>query len=125
MDAQTALDRLASLTDRQLTPGQAIDEAVALYLELGSEIAELEIARAAAKQVISDVIIETGLDRFEVNAGMAYVSKPSIRTSYDVKGLDKLSAERPDLAGILALYRTTKEVAGTLTIRANGNGKGA
>jgi hypothetical protein len=124
MDATTALERLATITERQLTPGQAIDEAVTLYLELGSEIADLENARAAAKLVISDVIVETGLDRFEVNAGMAYVSKPSVRISYDTKGLDKLAAERPDLAGILALYRTEKEIAGTLTIRAaGGNGK--
>lgn len=125
MNAQDALERLSTITERQLTPGLAIDEAVAMYLELGDEIAQLEIARAAAKQVISDVIVETGLDRFEVNAGMAYVSKPSVRTSYDWRGLDKLSAERPDLAGILSLYRTEKEIAGSLTIRANGNGKGA
>lgn len=125
MNAQDALERLATLDERQLTPGLAIDEAIGLYLALGDEIAQLEIARAAAKQVISDVIIETGLDRFEVNAGLAYVSKPSVRTSYDTKGLDKLSVERPDLAGILALYRTEKQIAGTLTIRAAGNGKGA
>lgn len=124
MNAQDALERLSTLTERQLTPGQAIDEAIGLYLVLGDEIAQLEIARVAAKQVISDVIVETGLDRFEVNAGMAYVARPSVRVAYDTKGLDKLSAERPDLAGILALYRTEKEIAGSLTIRAAGNGKG-
>ena len=120
MNAQEANDRLDALTERQLTPGQAVDEAVALYLALGDAIAALELARARAKQIITDVIVETGLDRFEVNAGMAYVTRPSIRVTYDTKGLDKLAAERPDLAGVLGRYRQEKEVAGTLTIRGPG-----
>jgi len=45
--------------------------------------------------------------------------------SYDTRGLDKLAAERPDLAGVLSLYRTEREQPGTLTIRTGGNGKGA
>lgn len=124
MDAQDALDRLSMLTERQLTPVQAVDEAVALYLALGDEIAALEVARAVAKQVINDVIIETGLDRFDVSAGMAYVSKPGVRVGYDTKGLDRLAAEQPALVDILAPYRQEREIAGALTIRA-GNSKGA
>lgn len=34
-------------------------------------------------------------------------------------------AQRPDLAGVLSLYRTEREQPGTLTIRTGGNGKGA
>lgn len=124
MDTATALDRLATVYDRQLLPAQAVAEATSIYLEMGDRIAELEVIRASAKQVVADVLAEIGADRLETTAGMVYVAKPSVRTSYDWRGLDKLSAERPDLAGILALYRTEKEVAGSLTIRAaGGNGK--
>jgi hypothetical protein len=126
MNAQDALDRLASIYDRQLLPAQAVAEAMTVYLEMGDRIAELDVIRASAKQIINDVLAEIGADRLETPAGQCYVSKPSVRTSYDVKGLDKLSAERPDLAGILSLYRQEKEIAGSLTIRAaGGNGKGA
>ena len=126
MNATDALDRLATIYDRDLLPAQAVAEAMTIYLELGDRIAELDVIRASAKQIVADVLAEIGADRLETDAGQCYVSKPSVRISYDTKGLDKLTAERPDLAGILALYRTEKEVAGSLTIRAaGGNGKGA
>ncbi len=125
MDTQTALDRLATIYDRHLLPAQAVAEAMSIYLEMGDRIAELDVIRASAKQVVADVLAEIGADRLETPAGQCYVSKPSVRTNYDWRGLDKLSAERPDLAGILSLYRTEKEIAGSLTIRTvGGNGKG-
>ena len=122
LTAAGALERLASLTERHLTPGQAVEEAIALYLALGAEIADLETARAAAKTAITDVIVETGLERFETGAGMAYVSKPSARVTWDAKGLDALAGERPDLAELLEPYRQVKEVAGSLVVRAGGKG---
>lgn len=126
MNAQDALDRLATVYDRRLLPAQAVAEAMTVYLEMGDRIAELDVIRASAKQIVNDVLAEIGADRLETDAGQCYVSKPSVRTSYDWRGLDKLATERPDLAGILSLYRQEKEIAGTLTIRAaGGNGKGA
>lgn len=125
MDAQTALERLATIYDRQLLPAQAVAEAMSIYLEMGDRIAELDVIRASAKQVVADVLAEIGADRLETPAGQCYVSRPSVRISYDTKGLDKLASERPDLAGILSLYRQEREIAGSLTIRAaGGNGKG-
>ena len=120
MNATDALDRLATIYDRNLLPAQAVAEALTVYLEMGERIAELDVIRASAKQVVNDVLAEIGADRLETPVGQCYVTRPTVRTSYDTKGLDKLSAERPDLAGILALYRQEKEIAGTLTIRANG-----
>lgn len=122
MDTQTALDRLATIYDRNLLPAQAVAEAVSVYLEMGDRIAELDVIRASAKQVVADVLAEIGADRLETQAGQCYVSRPSVRVAYDTRGLDKLSAERPDLAGVLSLYRSEREQPGTLTIRANGNG---
>lgn len=126
MNANDALDRLATIYDRQLRPAEAVAEAMSIYLEMGARIDELDVIRATAKQLVADVLAEIGTDRLETDAGQAYITRPSVRVSYDTKGLDKLSAERPDLAGVLALYRQEREVAGTLTIRApGGNGKGA
>lgn len=123
MNAHEALERLAALHQRGLTPAQAVEEAVTIYLELGAEIEALDVARAAAKQVIADVVIETGKERFETNAGMAYIANPSLRIGYDAKGIDALIENRPDLAEVLAPYRTEKMVAGSLTIRAKGGAK--
>lgn len=126
MQPTEALERLATVYERQLRPAEAASEAMSVYLEMGERIAELDVIRASAKQLLADILTEIGNDRLETPAGQCYVSRPSIRASYDVKGLDKLSAERPDLAGILSLYRTEREQAGTLTIRAaGGNGRGA
>jgi hypothetical protein len=123
MNAQDALDRLATIYDRHLLPAQAVSEAMTVYLEMGERIAELDVIRASAKQIVNDVLAEIGTDKLETDAGQCYVTRPSVRISYDTKGLDKLAAERADLAGVLALYRTEREQAGTLTIRAHGNGK--
>lgn len=122
MNEQDALDRLATIYDRNLLPAQAVAEAMSVYLEMGDRISELDVIRASAKQVVADVLAEIGADRLETPAGQCYVSKPSVRVAYDVKGLDNLASERTDLAGVLALYRTEREIAGTLTIRANGKG---
>ena len=124
MNAQDALDRLATIYDRQLRPAEAVAEAMSIYLEMGARIDELDVIRATAKQVIGDVLAEIGTDKMETDAGQAYITRPSIRVSYDTKGLDRLASERPDLAGMLSLYRQEREVAGSLTIRApGGNGK--
>lgn len=119
MDTTNALERLATITTRGLLPVEAVAEALSIYLEMGERIAELDVIRASAKQVVADVLAEIGADRLETDAGQCYVSKPSVRVAYDAKGLDKLAVALPDLAAVLAPYRSEREQAGTLTIRAN------
>ena len=123
MDAQTALEQLATIYDRDLQPAEAAAAAMTIYLEMGERIAELDVIRASAKQVLADVLAEIGADRLETAVGVAYVTTPSIRSSYDAKGLDKLKVAMPSLALLLAPYRTEREIAGTLTIRAGGRAK--
>lgn len=118
-----ALERLATITERGLKPAEAVAECAAIYMELGARQEELEIARQAAKLVISDVFTELGTDKLEAGGAVCYVSRPTVRTSYDVRGLDRLAAERPEIGAVLALYRSEKEQPGTLTIRTAGNGK--
>lgn len=124
MNEQDALERLSSIYDRQLRPVEAVAEALSIYLEMGERIAELDVIRASAKQIVTDVLAEIGAERLETPAGQCYITRPSVRVSYDTRGLDRLASERPDLGAVLGLYRSEKEVAGTLTIRApGGNGK--
>jgi hypothetical protein len=118
MNAQEATAVLAGLDGRRLDPTTAADEAMAVYLALGAEIDALQEARAAAKQVVADVFAETGVDRLETASGFAYTTKPSIRVSYDTKGLDALCASLPQVASLLRPHRTEKEVPAVLTIRA-------
>lgn len=125
MDTQTALEQLSTIYDRNLLPAQAVAEAITIYLEMGERIAELDVIRASAKQVVADVLAEIGADRLETDAGQCYVSKPSVRTSYDAKGLDQLRIAMPSIGLLLAPYRTVREVAGTVTIRAGGKSKDA
>jgi predicted RNA-binding Zn ribbon-like protein len=125
MDAQTALEQLAAIYDRKLQPVEAAAEAMTIYLEMGERIAELDVIRASAKQVLADVLAEIGADRLEATAGVAYVTAPSIRSSYDAKGLDKLKVAMPSLALLLAPYRTEREIAGALTIRSGSKSKDA
>jgi hypothetical protein len=125
MNANDALDQLATIYDRKLQPAEAAAEAMTIYLEMGERIAELDVIRASAKQVIADVLVEIGEDRLETAVGTVYVTAPSPRVTYDAKGLDKLAAAVPGLTSLLAPYRTEKEVAGTLTIRGNGKSKQA
>jgi hypothetical protein len=112
MDAQTALEQLATIYDRDLQPAEAAAAAMTIYLEMGERIAELDVIRASAKQVLADVLAEIGADRLETAVGVAYVTAPSIRSSYDAKGLDKLKVAMPSLALLLAPYRTEREIAG-------------
>ncbi len=125
MDTTNALERLATITTRGLLPVEAVAEALSIYLEMGERIAELDMIRASAKQVVADVLAEIGADRLETAVGVAYVTAPSIRSSYDAKGLDKLKVAMPSLALLLAPYRTEREIAGTLTIRAGSKSKDA
>lgn len=110
--------RLDTIDQRDLKPADAVSEAMTIYLELAGMIAELREVQAQAKAVISDVFVEIGTDKLETPAGHVYVTKPSMRVSYDTKGLDALARERPDLGVLLARYRVERPVAGTLTIRA-------
>jgi hypothetical protein len=123
MDAQTALEQLATIYDRDLQPAEAAVKAMTIDLEIGERIAELDVIRASAKQVLADVLAEIGADHLETAVGVAYVTAPSIRSSYDAKGLDKLGAAVPGLADMLVPHRTEREVAGVLTTRAGGRAK--
>lgn len=121
MNAQEALHTLEYMDRRGLTPAEAAEEAVSIYLALGAEIKAIEQAQATAKQVVSDLMVELGNDRIETRAGSAMVTKPSVSVTYNTKALDALRASDDALRRILDPHRTEKERPGTLTIRCNGS----
>ena len=123
MNAHEALERVDALYGPGWTPAQAVAEAVSIYLKLDAEIKALEVARTAAKRVITGVMTETMRDRFDTNAGMAYIANPGLRICYDAKGIDALIENRPDLAEVLAPHRIETMVAGSLVVRAKGGSK--
>jgi hypothetical protein len=58
MDAHTALDQLATIYDHDLQPAEAAAEAMTIYLEMGERIAELDVIRASAKQILPAALAE-------------------------------------------------------------------
>lgn len=117
MNAHEARHRLETAI-AVLDPKDLAAEAIIMYLELGTEVQALEDARAYAKEVLTGALVTLGQDKIDAGFGMAYVGKPQIRVSYNSKGLDELRETFPALAPYLDKYRSEKEVAGTLTIRA-------
>ena len=115
-----AQDALSTIYARNLPPTEAAREALGIYLDLGARMAELEALRVSAKNVVADVLAELGVTGLETDAGLCYTPKDSVRVSYDTKALDRLAAERPDLAEVLGPCRTEKTVAGALTVRPAG-----
>lgn len=99
-------------------PDKALDFAVGLHLEAASIIEALTAFQQEAKQLIAEVFTETGQTEVATSAGKAYVTRPSVRITYDPKGIDELCSLDDELAGLLAPYRRETQVAGSLTIRA-------
>lgn len=77
----------------------------------------LEVA-AAAKQMMTEIITETGRMSWKTTSGSAYIPAAGVTVTYDAKALDALCASSPELAAILHPHRMEKERPGSLTIRA-------
>lgn len=101
----------------------AIESAIAIYQAAAAQIDAAQALQAEAKMLLTEIMTETGETSYSTKAGKAYVTAPSRVVTYDAKGLDKLAALDDDLAFVLEPFRRVTERAGTLTIRAPGNGK--
>lgn len=98
-------------------PDRALDYAVGLHIEAASIIEALTAFQGEAKALITEVFTETGQTEAATSSGRAYVTRPSVRTTYEAKGLDELCSLDDELAALLAPYRRETQIAGTLTIR--------
>jgi len=99
------------------TPEESVNSFVEAFRAAGDVESYAKSLKDQAKAGIGEVMAETGTLRYDVQAGSAYVTKPSIRASYDTKALDALCASNADIARILAPHRKETEVAGSLTIK--------
>ena len=101
----------------------ALESAIAIYQGAAGAITALQAVQADAKLLLTEIMTETGETNVTTKAGKAYVTSASRVVTYDAKGIDALAANDDELAAVLEPFRRVTERAGTLTIRAPGNGK--
>ena len=101
----------------------ALESAIAIYQGAAGAITALQAVQADAKLLLTEIMTETGETNVTTKAGKAYVTSASRGVTYDAKGIDALAANDDELAAVLEPFRRVTERAGTLTIRAPGNGK--
>ena len=101
----------------------ALESAIAIYQCAAGAITALQAVQADAKLLLTEIMTETGETNVTTKAGKAYVTSASRVVTYDAKGIDALAANDDELAAVLEPFRRVTERAGTLTIRAPGNGK--
>jgi hypothetical protein len=99
-------------------PGNAVQTAIRLYIEASAAIDAYTAVKDAAKQLIQDVMTETGQTVYSTQAGKAAITSPSITVTYDAKAIDILLRDDADLALRLSPYRKVTERAGSLRITA-------
>ena len=112
----TILGELSGMLANAESTEDAISNAIQVYTIAGNMAADLAKTKDEAKQLITDIIEETGQVEWANTAGSVRLSAPSIRVSYDAKALDILLRDDIELANRLHVYRKETEVPGTLRI---------
>lgn len=96
-----------------------IGRLVAEYLDLSSRVRELEDNRSTLGAEIRQYIQDHALSAVDVAfVGVARLSEGYEQVSYDKDALEALIASDDKLARVLVPHRTTKQVAGRLTVTA-------
>lgn len=108
---------LARLSDWTGTPEEAAAVAIGIYRAAANQAAALKTVQDAAKAAIGDLIAETGRERWDTEAGIAVLTSPSVRTTWDAKALDALCKSSPQIAELLAPHRRETMVAGSVTVK--------
>ena len=85
-----------------LEPQQAMERLVGIYRHAKSLQSALDEIGKEAKDRISDIMAETGQTDWNTQSGRCYVTRPSVRVTYDRKALDQLLANDPEIAEILS-----------------------
>lgn len=115
MDTLTILDNIQA--GKYANTEDALSDAITVYRTIAADVKELEAQQARAKQIVAEIMQETGQTKAITPAGTAQFTAPSTRVSWDSKALDALCASSADLARLLTPHRAEKQVAGTLTIK--------
>ncbi len=109
---------LARLAEWDGTADDAAAHAIGIYRAAANQAAAMKTVQDAAKAAIGDLIAETGRERWDTDAGIAVLTSPSVRTTWDGKALDALCASNDDLARLLTPHRRETMVAGSVTVKA-------
>ena len=75
-----------------MTPEAAVESAIMVYLAAKAQIDEYNRIADAAKKLIGDVMLETGVTTYSTKAGKVSMTSASMSVSYDTKALDALIA---------------------------------
>jgi protoporphyrinogen oxidase len=95
----------------------ALTNAITVYRELAARVKTIEAAQVRAKQIVTEIMMETGQTKASTPAGTAQFTADSIRVTWDGKALDALCASSPAVAELLSPHRTEKVQPGSLTIK--------
>lgn len=118
MDYTEAIKVLDSIDAGELPDAEtALTNAITVYRELAARVKTIESQQTRAKQIVVEIMQETGQVKAITSAGTAQFTADSLRVSYDTKALDALCASSADLCGILLPHRKESAVKGSLTIK--------
>lgn len=114
----TAQELLRHLQTEHKSTEAAVETAISVYQAAKGEQDRWVEVGNAAKELLQEIMVETGQTGFVSRAGKAAVTAPSVSVSYDAKALDALCASDDNLRRILEPHRRVTERAGTLRITA-------
>jgi len=115
MDHLTVLDNITA--GKYANTEDALTDAITVYRGIAADIKELEATKDRAKQIVTEIMQETGQVKAITPAGTAQFTNNSIRVSWDAKALDALCASDDGLARLLTPHRKETAVLGSLTIK--------
>lgn len=115
----TTTELLAALAAAQTgEPAQSVESAIAVYLGAKARMDAYSAVADAAKELIEDVMAETGQTAYVTAAGKAASTADSTAISYDAKALDALAASDDGIARLLSPHRKVTKRTGALRITA-------
>lgn len=114
----TTIDELRAALDSAHVgvPELSVETAITVYQAAQATIDAYTTVKEAARQLIADVMAETGKTNYATRAGKVTVTAPSISVTYDHKALDTLLRDDADLALRLVPYRKETQRPGVMRI---------
>ena len=100
-----------------MEPDAAVERLIGIYKHAKSLQDALADIGKDAKEIMSEIMVETGVTDWSTASGKCYMSKPGISIRYDTKKLDALIAVDEKIADLLTPYRVEKERPGVMFIK--------
>ena len=117
MTQKEAESLLAEMAAGKVNTESALDNAIAVYRNMGMLIEQIEALRTRAKAVVTEIMQETGQLKAVMPSGTALFTEAGVRTTWDNKALNVLCTSNDELERILSPHRKVALTASTLVIR--------